>query len=135
MVTKLVHTEQITLQRYALNINIIFCIVAFLSEEDISTVKTSLYVFRKIPLKSLKDHYENVVEPIIRLILVATSRVCSNGSISENVLIQVKKNVASSLTITLTDITVETLKDSFNVKYKGQRKPEIKVSDSCIIML
>ena len=101
----------------------------FLSEEDISTIKVSLYLFKKVALKfSRNKDYEYLIKPTIRLCLVATSRVCSNSDNLEPKLSEVKENVASNLKDTLASFTTAKIKISlFNVKHKTQGKTEIQV--------
>ena len=70
---------------------------------------------------------------MIRLILVATSRVYSNSEILENKLAEVKDKVTSSLKDTLTYVTTTKVKISlFNVQHPAQGKSEIKVNDIAI---
>ena len=104
-------------------------IFIFLSEEDISTIKTSLYLFKTISRRLLKNKpYESLIKPVIRLILVATLRVLSNNEIAGIELTEVKEKVTSSLKDTLTYVTTTKLKISiFNVKSKTQGKSEIQV--------
>ena len=102
------------------------------SEEDISTVKASLYLFKKISLRiSRNKDYENLIKPVISLVLVTTSRVCSNSSISGNKLIEVKEKVTINLKDTITMVTTTKLIFSiFNVQHKTQGKAEVQVRDS-----
>ena len=95
------------------------------------TVKTSLYLFKKISLRVLRNkEYENI-KPVISLVLVATSRLCSNSSVSGNELIEVKEKITISLSNTLAVVTTAKLKLSiFNVQHKTQGKAEVQVRDS-----
>ena len=104
----------------------------FFSEEDILIVKTSLYLFKKISLRiSRNKDYENLIKPVISLVLVATLRVYSNSSISGNKSIEVKQKVAINLKDTITVVTTAKLKLSiFNVQHKTQGKAEVRVRDS-----
>ena len=107
----------------------------FLSEEDISTVKTSLYLFKKISLRiSKKKDFENLTKPVISLVLVTISRVCSNSGILENELVEVKEKVTSSLQNTLKIVTNTKLITSFfNVQHKIQGNFEIQVRHSYVV--
>ena len=107
----------------------------FLSEEDISTIKGSLYLFKNVSLKfSRNKAYEYLIMPIIRLCLVATSRVCSNSKVLEDKLSEVKENVTSSLKDTLTTFTTSKVIISFfNVRHPTQGKSEIQVRDTLYI--
>ena len=104
----------------------------FSSEEDILAVKTSLYLFKKISLRIPKKRdYENLIKPVIRLVLIATSRVYSNRSISGNELVEVKEKVTISLNDTVAVVTTAKLIFSiFNVQHKIQGKAEVQVRDS-----
>ena len=106
-------------------------LIMFLSEEDISTVKTALYLFKKVSLIFSKNKdYENLIKPVISLVLVATSRVCSNSGILENKLVEVKGKVTSSLKDTLKIVTTaKVIFSVFNVQHKIQGKSEIQVRD------
>ena len=103
----------------------------FLSEEDISTIKASLYLFKTISQRFFKNKsYEALIKPVIKLVLVATSRVCSNSEILGNKLTEVKDNVTSSLKDTLTYVTTTKIKISlFNVQHRAQGKSEIQVNN------
>ena len=130
----LVHTDWIMLQRYLVNLIKIKLYIYVFSEEDIVTVKTSLYLFKKISLRILRHKdYENI-KPVISLVLVATSRICSNSSISGNKLIEVKEKVTINLIDTVTVVTTAKLKFSiFNVRYMTQGKAEVQVRDSLLL--
>ena len=100
----------------------------FLSEEDIAAIKVSLYLFKKVSEVSRNKDYDYLIKPIIKLCLVATSRVCSNHEILEDKLSEVKENVTSSLKDTLTVVTTAKTKFSiFNVEHQTQGKTEIYV--------
>lgn len=104
-------------------------ICMFFSEEDILTVKTSLYLFKKIYLRILKKKdYENLIKPVIRLVLVATSRVYSNSSIPGNKSKEVTEKVTINLKDTVAVVTTAILKFSiFNVLHKIYGKAEVQV--------
>ena len=104
----------------------------FLSEEDISTIKVSLYLLKKVSLKiSRNKEYGHLINTIITLCLVATSRICSNSKILEDKLSEVKENVTNSLKDTMAHVTTEKVGISFfNVGYKPQLNAEIQVRDS-----
>lgn len=107
------------------------------SEEDLTTIKASLYLFKKISLKFPKLKIcETLIKPAIRLTLVATSRVCLNTEISATKLSEVKENVSSNLKHTLKDVTTTKLMFSiFNVQHKSQVKPEIQVRNKYIYIV
>ena len=104
----------------------------FLSDEDISIIKVSLYLLKKVSLKlSRNKEYGHLINPIITLCLGATSRVCSNSEISEDKLSEVKENVTNSLKDTMAHVTTVKVGISFfNVGYKTQLNTEIQVRDS-----
>ena len=106
----------------------------FLSEEDISTTKASLYLFKTISQRISKNKpYESLIKPVIRLVLVATSRVSSNNEITGIKSTEVKEKVASSLKDTLTYVTLKKITiGTFNVQCKTQGKSEIQVNDVVI---
>ena len=88
-----------------------------------------MYLFKKVSQKfsKIKD-YEKLIKPVISLVLVATSRVCLNSSISENNSIEIKEKVIIALKDTVTIVTTTKIKRSiFNVQYNVQGKQEIQV--------
>ena len=115
------------------------CLFVFLSDEDISIVKASLFLFKKISLKFSKNKdCDTLIKPIIRLSLVATLRVCSSDEILENKLSEIKERVAGSLQETLRAVTVAKTKlGTFNLHHKSQGKVEIQVRYglSCLLLL
>ena len=99
------------------------------SEEDISTLKSSLYLFKKISqiMKSIKG-YENLVQLVIRLILVAASRVLSNSEISVDKLTEIKQNVTNCLKATLSNVsTIKITISNFILQHEHYAKLEIQV--------
>lgn len=98
----------------------------YLSKEDISTIKVSLYLLKKVSLMISRN--KEYVNPITRLCLVAVSRVFSNSDVSEDKLSEVKENVTSSLKDTLAHVTTAKVGISFfNLGYKAQANTEIQV--------
>ena len=105
------------------------------SEEDIhvTTIKASLYFFKVISLKV--TNYRILIKPVIRLVLVTTSRFFSINGVSENRLNEVENNVTSCLKDTLTKITVTiTTRSVFNVKHKDQGQAEMQVRNLVIVL-
>ena len=115
------------------------CLFVFLSDEDISIVKTSLFLFKKISSKLSKNKdCDILIKPIIKLCLVATLRVCSSNEILENILSEIKERVASSLKQTLRTVTlVKTKLGTFILLHKSHGKAEIQVRHglSCLLPL
>ena len=105
------------------------------SEEDITTIKASLYLFKKISLQFPKHKsLESVIKPVIKLSLVATSRVCSNTEILAAKLSEVKELVSGILKDTLKNVTTTKLVFSvFNVTHKYQGKLEIQVRNKYVV--
>ena len=105
------------------------CIIYVVSEEDVSTLKSSLYLLKKISLNIKKfKSYEKLIDPVIRLILVATSRILSNSEILEDKLREVKENVTNCLKDTLTNITITKTKfGNFILQHKVHGKSETQV--------
>ena len=115
------------------------CLFVFLSDEDISIVKASLFLFKKISLKLLRNKdCDTLIKPVIKLSLVATSRVCSSDEILENKISEIKEKVAGSLQDALRTVTVAKTKlGTFNLHHKSQGKAEIQVRCvlSCLLPL
>ena len=100
----------------------------YLSEEDISTIKVSLYLLKKVSLTLSRN--KEYVKPITRLCLVATSRAFSNSENLEDKLSEVKENVTSSLKDTLVRVTTTKVGISFfNLGHKSHANTEIQVRD------
>ena len=71
---------------------------------------------------------------MIRLVLVATSRICFNNEIVGIKLTEIKENVTHSLKEILANVTTTKVDRSiFNIQHKTQGKSEIQVTHVAII--
>ena len=78
-------------------------------------------------MNSIKE-YENLVQLVIRLILVAASRVLSNSEISINKLTEIKQNVTNCLKATLSNVsTIKITISNFILQHEYYAKLEIQV--------
>lgn len=80
-------------------------------------------------MKSHKTrNYEDLINPVIRLLLVAASRVFSNSKILEDKLREVIKNITKYLNIILKAISTAKMRTRiFNLRHKVSGKFEIQV--------
>lgn len=88
-------------------------------------------------MKSIKD-YENLIKPVIRLILVAASRVLSNSEISVDGITEVKQNVTNCLKDTLGNSCTTKIKiGSFILQHKlyGQLELKVRHNLSCLLLV
>ena len=114
-----------------------YIIYHIFSEEDIAILKTSLYFFEEVSLKFPKNKpCENLIKPVIRLVLVSTSRIFSNKRILKNELREIKETVTNCLKYTMTKVTLaKTNLSVFNVQYKSHAQFEMQVRDALFCSL
>ena len=112
---------------------LILYFILSISEEGILTVKTSLYYLKKISLAiKTYDKLKILIKPIIRLTLVATSSIISNGNIVKDNSREIKENVTYHLKDTLKKVTTAVTKlGFFNVEHQQQGQSEMLVREYC----
>ena len=110
-----------------------YLLICFHSEEDTTTLKISLYFLKQIYLNFERSKILTI--PGIQLVLVTATKLFLNNGISEDQLIEIKKNVNDGLKDAMEKLTVkETKRSLFNVQYNKQRQPEIQVGAIVIVL-
>ena len=89
-------------------------------------------------MKSIKS-YESLIKPVIRLVLVAGSRVLSNSEISVDELAEIKQNITNCLKAILANASTTIIKiSSFILQHQLYGNLEIQVryyNLSCHLLL